>query len=513
MKKTVYRILFSLALVAVTFGSCQKDFLDKVNPNQLSTDSYFKTEDDLVASINSSYGALQRTDLYGRKYFFFFDLLSDDIRGNDPLYADGQTLTAYTFNASSETVGDVWRGLYRGILRANITLANMTKLPSSDLLKRVEAEAHFLRGFYYFDLVANWGGVPIRLEDDVKSGGNIKPKARATDAEVWALVESELTKAEAVLPDSYTGNDIGRATKWAAKGMLGKAYLYQKKYTDAAAKFKEVINYANANPTKMGLMENYRDNFVELSDADGSYIEFNKESLFEVSFAGASRTGGFNTWGQDFGNAPGEGTFRAIEYGFTIFGNTSPSFSMVAAYPDTDPRKRLNMFGPATSTPVSKIYKNKTESDYDRTDWQHKKYSNLGSKNSSGDDVENFNGSSINIRVLRYADILLMYAEALNQPLLAGIKFDATALGAVNQVRTRVGLASLSLSTGPDLFQAIINERRLELWCEHVRRKDIVRWGIAPSVLGLKFIVGKHELLPIPQSEIDLNPGTAQNNY
>lgn len=499
MKKSFQRALLSAILVFAAFTSCKQEFLDVTNPNQLSDASYFKNDQELLASVNSAYGAMQRLELYGRKYFFFYDLLSDDIRGNDPLFLDGQTLSAYTFNASSETVNDVWRGFYRGILRANITLTYSANLPKSPLLDRVVAEAHFLRGFYYFELVQGWGGVPIRNEI------GIAEQPRATAAEVWALVEEDLKKAEAVLPAAYTGNDIGRATRWSAKGMLGKAYLYQKKYAEAAAKFKEVIDYANANPDKLGLTADYRDNAVELSDKDGSYVEFNKESLFEVSFGGAQRTGSFNNWGQD-GPGGGEGTFRAIEYGFTIFGNTSPSLDIVAAY-NNDPRQRMNMFGPG-----SKINRDGVLRDYDRTDWQHKKYSNLGSINSSGTDVQDFAGSSINMRVLRYADVLLMYAEALTAPQNGvGTQFSPLALAALNQVRARVGLAPSGASGAVELFQAIINERRLELWNEQVRRKDLVRWGLGRAALGNKFITGKHELLPIPQTEIDLNPGMAQN--
>lgn len=500
MKNSLQRTALSAILIFSAFTSCKQDYLDVTNPNQLSDNSYFKNESELQASVNSAYGAMQRLELYGRKYFFLYDLLSDDVRGNDPLYLDGQTLTAYTFLANSETVGDVWRGAYRGILRTNITLAYSAKLPKSALLDRIIAEAYFLRGLYYFELVQSWGGVPIRNEVGIASA------PRATAAEVWALVEADLKKAEAALPDAYAGNDVGRATKWSAKALLGKAYLYQKKYADAAGKFKEVVDYATANPSKMGLMADYRDNFVELSDKDASYVEFNKESLFEISFGGSERTGSFNNWGQD-GPGAGEGTFRAIEYGFTIFGNTSPSLDIVAAYPDSDPRKRMNMFGPG-----SKINRDKVLKDYDRADWQHKKYSNLGSISSSGDDVQNFAGSSINMRVIRYADVLLMYAEALNAPQNGvGTQFNPLALAALNQVRARVGLAPSAASGAADLFQAIVNERRFELWGEQVRRKDIVRWGIARNVLGNKFVTGKHELLPIPQTELDLNPGMAQN--
>ncbi len=497
MKKTISLLTLAVVLVLATFESCRKDFLNETNPNQLSLATFFNTEADALNALNSAYGGLQRTELYCRKYFFLFDLLSDDVRGNDPLYADGQTLTAYTFNASSETVRDLWVGSYRTIQRANFVLDNLAKLRTSDVTKRIDAEARFLRALSYFDLVVNYGGVPLQTASfSAASQG----KSRATAAEVWALIESDLKTAETVLPESYTGNDLGRATRLAAKALLGKAYLFEKKNTDAAAKLKELITYAQANPTKLGLMTDYYDNFQEVN-AKGEYVEFNKESLFEVSFAGPDRTGGYNTWGND-GTGIGEGTFRAIEYGFTAFGNTSPSAAIVAAYPDSDPRKRLNMFGPGDT-----YYPGKVATPYTRTDWQHRKYSNIV-PGGTGDDIQSYAGSSINMRVIRYADVLLMYAEALNQQ---GGTFSADAAAAVNQVRARVGQPALTATTGAQLFQAIVNERRLELWCEQKRRPDLVRWGLAGDVLGPKFVKGKHELLPIPQGERDLNANLAQN--
>ena len=497
MKKIITYLGLAALLVLGTFQSCKDTFLDATNPNQLSVGTFFTSENDAINATNSIYAALQQEDTYKRKYFFLFDLLSDDIRGNDPLYADGQTLTAYSFNAGSDTVLSLWRGLYRGIQRSNFVLDNLGRLPASATTKRLAAEAQFLRALYYFDLVVNYGGVPLQLKTfSTESGG----KERATPAAVWTQIETDLKAAETALPEAYSGNDLGRATRLSAKALLGKSYLFQKKFTEATSKLKELVDYATANPTKLGLMPDYSDNFVE-TNAAGEYVEFNRESLFEVSFAGQERTGGTGNWGND-GTGIGEGTFRAIEYGITAFQNTSPSTAIVAAYPDNDPRKRLVMFGPGDTW-----YPEKKATPYPRTDWQHRKYSNL-TPGGTGDDISQYQGSSINIRVIRYADVLLMYAEALNQQ---GTTFSPEAVAVVNQVRARVKLPALTASTGAQLFQSIINERRLELSFEQCRREDIVRWGIARDVLGTKFVAGKHELLPIPQNEIDLNARLSQN--
>ncbi len=499
MKKTITLLGLAAALVLGTFQSCKESFLNEVNPNQLSLDTFFTTETDAINALNSTYAALQRSDLYKRKYFFMFDLLSDDVRGNDPLYADGQTLSAYSFNASSETVGEVWRGLYRGIQRANFVIDNLGRLKASEVTKRIDGEAKFLRALYYFDLVTSYGGVPLQTKSfSPESQG----KERATPAQVWAQIEADLKAAETQLPDSYTAENLGRATKWSARGLLGKSYLFQKKFTEATAKLKEIIDYGRATG-KIGLMANYGDNFVETNEK-GEYVEFNKESLFEVSFAGQDRTGGTDNWAED-GTGLGEGTFRGIEYGIAAFQNTSPSLSLVAAYPDNDPRKRIVMFGPGDMWNDEKKMV-----PYPRSDWQHRKYSNK-TPGASGDDFSGFAGSSINMRVIRYADVLLMYAEALNQQ---GAIFSSEAAAAINEVRARVKLAPTTASTGAQMFESIKRERQLELSFEQCRRKDIVRWGIGNSALGNKFVVGKHELLPIPQGEIDLNGKLKQNpNY
>jgi hypothetical protein len=284
--------------------------------------------------------------------------------------------------------------------------------------------------------------------------------------------------------------------------------LFQKRYADAAAQFKAVIA-----SNEYALMDNYRDNFVEFN-RQNQYVEFNKESLFEVSFLGQDKNVG-GSWSNDDPGS-GEATWRAIEYGVSGFQNTSPSDALIAAYPDTDPRKMDNFFGPGSQWfdgeyPFNKEVKG-TKSGAVRANlgWEHKKYSiaDVGGR----DDLD-FNGSSINMRVIRYADVLLMAAEALNE-----LGQDAEAVTYVNQVRNRpsvsIGNLPAGQSSGAGLRDAIRNERRLELALEQVRKRDLIRWGIAREVLGNKFVVGKHELLPIPQAEIDLNPKLVQNpNY
>jgi hypothetical protein len=486
----------AIGLIFTVVTSC-KDQLEEAttNPNELSTGTYFKTEAQALTAVNAVYAALQHTDMYKRIYFFMNDLGSDELIGNGPLQVTLGQLLSYGFDVTNGNINDYYRGFFRGIHRANLVLDNLPKVTTkTDLSTRMEGEAKFLRAFYYFELVTAFGGVPIYTKPFTV--GDAYPE-RATAQQVYALIEEDLTSAINSLPlrSEYAAADLGRVTKGAAQALLGKAYLFQGKNSEAITQFRAVIN-----SNQYALMDDYRDNFVEFNRKN-EYVEFNKESLFEVSFMGQNKSVGGN-WGDD-NPGQGEATWRAIEYGVSGFQNTTPSDALVAAYPDTDPRKMANFFGPG-----SKWYNG--DYPFNSLGWEHKKYSiaDVGGTN----DLD-FNGSSINMRVIRYADVLLMAAEAAN-----ALGQDAEAVGYVNQVRNRpsvnVGNLPANQTTGTALRDAIRNERRLELALEQVRKRDLIRWGIARQVLGSKFVEGKHEVLPIPQAEIDLNPKLKQNpNY
>lgn len=496
MKNKLFILSLAIGLTFTAVTSC-KDQLEEAttNPNELSTDTYFKNEQEAITGVNAVYGALQHTDMYKRIYFFINDLGSDELIGNGPLQVTLGQLLSYGFDVTNGNINDYYRGFYRGIHRANLVLKNLPSIENpTELSTRIEGETRFLRAFFYFELVTAFGGVPIYTEPF--KVGDPYP-SRSTPEQVYALIEDDLTKAIASLPlrSEYGSADQGRISKGAAQALLGKAYLFQEKYNEAITQFRAVIN-----SNEYALMANYRDNFVEFNQ-NNEYVEFNKESLFEASFQGQDKAVGAS-WGDDYPGV-GEGTWRAIEYGVSGFQNTSPSDALVAAYPDTDPRKSANFFGPG-----SRWYNG--EYPFSNLGWEHKKYSlaDVGGTN----DLD-FNGSSINMRIIRYADVLLMAAEALN-----ALGQDAEAVGYVNQVRNRpsvnIGNLPANQTTGTALRDAIRNERRLELALEQVRKRDIIRWGIARQVLGNRFVEGKHELLPIPQAEIDLNPNLNQNpNY
>ena len=463
---------------------CEKDLLDQKNPNNLSTPTFYKTADQAVAAVNAVYATLQNAGLYNNQYFLLSDLTSDDMRPTPKLPAAEREYYNFNYTASSGNHSALWSALYQGIFRANTVLERVPGVPMEDKLKnRVLGEAYFLRAYYYFTLIQNFGRVPL-VTRVLKADEASIP--RASVDEVYAQVIEDLEFAEDNLPrrSEYTRVDLGRATSGAAKGMLGKVYLFRERWADAAAKFQEVID-----TKEYSLVADFRDNASEKN-------ENNAESLFEVQFE--INLGSF--WSVD---QPGNGemTFRAAQYGvpgFTPFGNGLPSLELIRAFEKGDPRFEKTFYGPYTLVNGAPL--DTTGFGYAWRKYQHDEVV-AGKKQ---EDVQ----SEINMRVLRYADVLLMHAEALNE---SGRTAEAAAY--LNQVRRRADPTGTILlprdpAAGPaQVTEWIRQERRVELAGEQIRKFDLIRWGIADQVMANRgFTKDKNELFPIPQTEIDANP-------
>jgi hypothetical protein len=477
MKK---KLLLCLSLIWM-FTSCDEAILDKTDPNRLSPETFFVTGPQAVNAVNAVYSTMQGVDLWRRVYFFNHDLASGELIGTGNLGASLRQILEYTLDASSPEGNAMWRGFYRGINRANLVIQNVPRTQAEitpELRNRIIAEARFLRAFFYFELVSMYGGVPLMTE--VATSSEALPRASAD--EVYALIISDLQAAAPALPVTYDAPNVGRVTRGAAMGMLGKVYLFRKQYALAAAEFQKVIDLG-----VYSLMPNYRDNFTTDN-------ENNAESLFEVQFA---NTGG-GPW-NDAGDGVAAVTFRGIEYGFRNFFNTMPSPELLAEYEAGDPRYGFNFFsgGDFYNNGLNRI-----DVDETRTFWRkYQRYDTMLNDNENSD---------INIRVLRYADILLMMAECQNE-----ITGPAAALPFINRVRLRPSVnmpvyptAEYPCSNKAEMLEAIIHERMVELAGEQVRKRDMERWGIAATFLraqGKNYLTGKHELFPIPLAEIDAN--------
>ena len=512
MKKV---FIFSLFIVGLGLASCEEE-LDITNPNEPTVEVFWKTADDAQKGVNAIYSTLHRGAI-SRWLPFYYIIRSDEGRSQSPATdivnnMDQFRITDYNFWGSY----DIWRDNYVGIFRANQVIANVPAIQMDDTQKqRLVGEAKFLRGLFYFHLATLWGNVPLMLDPS-------SPTDRPTttpQAQVWAQIEKDLSEAATALPSKYTNpDDLGRATKGSAYALLAKAYLQQRKYTEALTPLQWLVT--GEGGTIYSLMPNYRDNFLITT-------ENNSESVFEWQFARNPTENhdddtdpradnlNYGTSIAQFFAPPGIGwsdgeAHRWVVHQFlkepTVAGLRDPRLAATFLYDSTDIR------GPQFTQIYGKTFTERYGTNNRNRVW-FRKFLNDHWKNEEGYNSPN------NWRYIRYADVLLMYAEALN-----ATGSTAQAYTYVDRVRQRAGLLPLSV-TRPGLNQEqfltqIKQERLLELAGEGHRWNDLARWGDLGPQLAQRdpafstFVPGKNELLPIPQQETDINPNLNQNpNY
>ncbi|RAJ35718.1 RagB/SusD family nutrient uptake outer membrane protein [Pedobacter cryoconitis] len=514
MKKILCYILLGL----LTTG-CKKQ-LDLQNPNAKTIDLYWKTADDAQTGVNAIYNSLIQDGTYMRMFPALTDVRGDDFTGDSP-WGDLVQVGNFSIPSNSGPVQWIWATHYQLIWRANQVIINVPAIAmDEELKKRIIGQAHFLRGLALFNLANTYRDIPVPLELPVDKSKYRTPTA--TDEVLWAQIFADFKAAKEVLPVTYAGlngpdaGQTGRATKGAATGMLGKAYLYKKKWVEAAAEFNELIN--GVQKGKYALMANYRDNFKEVN-------ENNVESLFEVQFGQPDAVGGtvMNYGGEPNANwkqVSSVGRTYAMDgYGYSDFLPTRWMYNefKIEKTKDgkNDPRllATIASYEPADNSIT--VYGNKWP--FALTAIYPRKYTHDGLNWPGNDDQEN---SGINNRILRYADILLMYAEALNE-----MGNTADAYTYIQQVRNRANLPDLG-TTSPGMNQVqmrtqLAHERALEFSIESIRINDIIRWGwlYDPAKLAeLKahdadfntWTPGK-EYLPIPLSELNVNPNLKRN--
>ena len=514
MKKQIIYFLTGAMLVA---ASCKKSTeLDIPNPNVPDESNFWQTSGDALLGVNAIYGNFYRNGApYSRWLPFYMDIRSDDGYSTSPwneLRSVGAlNITQYSFEVNYDTWWHHWRGVYR----ANQVLTYVPPIVMDQPLKdRYLGEAKFLRALYYYDLVTIWGNIPLILEPSQPSD---KP-SQVPQEQVWAQIEKDLTEAAAALPPSYSGDDIGRATKGSAMGLLGRVYLQQKKYQLCA----DALGYFITDPgmSLYSLTPNYADNFRHTT-------ENNTESIFEVQFKMRPENGGDDGPTSNVGTSrppffapPGHGFNDANMHRWVVHefltetsasGGRDPRLAVTALYDSTDPRGpdfTIVYGGTFTSKNYDANIKNRV--------WYHKYLDDYFRIN----EFEVFN-SPINFRVIRLADVYLMYVEALN-----ALNRTNEAYTWVDKVRQRAGMRLLS-ATRPGLNQAqfltqLQHERITELTGESLRWNDLARWGYfddPAKIAELKardpefanFVIGRNKYMPIPQTEIDINPNLQQN--
>jgi hypothetical protein len=490
----INKLLIPLA-AALVVGGCSD--LEVTNPSQRTTDTFWRNEADAMTGLNAVYNGLQANGVFGRWIWLTLDARSDIGTSRSP-WTDLQNWTKTVLVTSDfGPNAEMYNHHYQGIFRANQVIANVPEIEMDAALRaRIVAEAKFLRAVYYNNLAILFGNVPIVLEP---SEAGQFPETRQR-AEVFAQAITDATEAAAVLPESYDGGDMGRATKGAANALIGRAQIQQQKWAEAAAAFGEVVSSG-----EYALAPTYAENFRVEGDN-------NSEAVFEVQFGGPSVLAQ-GTRGQNISKLvgpPGAGftDVQPTEWYFQRFfaergaGNPDPRLDATIFYNKpggmdvyTIPFAERYPTG-FKDTPIDKTYFWKKHGEY-----------YIGRVDQDWD-------SAINLKVIRYADVLLYYAEALNE---AGQ--GAMALTHLNAVRSRVGLPGVPGGLSQDAMRrAIEHEMLMELGWENHRFQYLARHDMLKKDLLLPhdndfifWVEGKSELLPIPQTEVDLNPNVQQN--
>lgn len=474
--------LFLCLLSAGLLGACSDVSLDQVPQTERSEANFYKTTSDYYNAVVGVYGALKLPGIMDKgsgSYLYMTELVTDN---TDTGQARGGTATElfyfedFNFALSSTTISNAWIGHYAGIARTNSILDRLPDAAIPQASKdRFEGEARFMRALFYFNLVRFFGDVQL-ITHEITSpyGANSIPRSPAAD--VYAFLINDLKAAETKLPATIPAAEAGRASSGAAKALLGKVYLTLKQYDNAATKLKEVIDGGTYS-----LLPKYADIFP----ATTSFAN-NKEYILAVQYKSGQVGQGSDLWSNWGAVNSSVALFGAG--GGTGGGFNRPTADMDAAYEPGDLRKDASMlssYKAANGTTVNERYV--------------VKFRQQGALNADSD---------VDFPLLRYADVLLMYGEALNE-----LNRTPEALTYLNQIRKRAGLADKTGLSQADFRLAIEQERRVELAFEGHRWFDLVRTGRFVPVMQAKGykVQSFHQLYLIPQREIDLNKAITQN--
>ncbi|NHM01207.1 RagB/SusD family nutrient uptake outer membrane protein [Flavobacterium difficile] len=486
MKK--YIVVSSVFLLSVfAILSCSDDFVDREAQYSIDSENYFNSEQDYQDALVGAYDLLHAS---------FMNVLVGEIASDNTLSGGEsandvvgiQQIDEMNHSPVNTNLKNIWDWMFAGVQRCNYILEfkDKTDFPNKN---QVIAETRFLRAYYHFELVKWFGGIPLNGDKRFKVGDE-KTIPRSPVADVYASIEADLLFAIDNL--SPTASQTGRATKGAAQALLGKAYLYQNKFTQAATVLEQVITTGGYN-----LVTNYNNIFENTN-------ENNIESVFEVQYSDAQGAG-FDCLQCSEGNvAVGFNGIRnysgpAFDSGFSFNIPTQASYD---AYEVGDNRRDVAILNIVTWAAANNATYG---TGYKHTGFFNRKYlPRKGDLNTGDQNLTNPN----NYRAIRYADVLLMAAEAFNRS-----GNDAKGREYLNLVRRRAfGDTNHDISaSGAALTDFIWAERKLELIGEGHRFFDLVRTNRAASTIT-GFITGKHEVFPIPLEEIQFSNGNWQQN-
>jgi hypothetical protein len=485
LKKILGNKGVTLSMVALMVTSCDKSFLDVPPQGQQPAVQFWKSEGDATKAVNAMYGNLRGWTNVAFAPIALESVGSDDTEkgssASDATFLNN--FDNFTATATEGQVSDFWSGRYQDINFANQILDNVPAITMDETLKsRYFAEAKFVRAYSYFRLVRAFGDVPLRLHLPKSPAEFNVP--RTPKNQVWAVMEQDLTDAASVLPASYSGANIGRATKGAALALHAKVAMYQGKWSDVLSYTDQVIALGYQ------LVADYEKLFREVN-------ENSSESIFEIQAAlVAGNPGASNS---QYSQVQGVRGSAGGGWGFNV-----PTQNLVDEFETGDPRKDATIIFRGETTPEgdaipvigdNPMYNQKSYVPF--SEW----VSGYGE------------GCQQNIRVIRFADVLLMNAEANNE-----LGNTAVSLASLEKVRARARagnpvLPAVTTTVKTALRDAIWHERRVELAMEFDRYFDVIRQGRASTVFGPKgWKANKNEVWPIPQSEIDLSAGTLIQN-
>ena len=482
-----FTILF---LAIISISGCKK-FLELDPPYTQDAENYFENPKDYEMALIGAYDLLQTSFIT----IWIGEIASDNSIAGGESVNDTEGLHQIdnmTHGAVNTELRNVFRWNYAGVTRTNYILENKDNI-DFDGKDKIIAETKFLRAYYYFELVKYFGGVPLVLDERL-GVDEVNETQRNSEEEVYLQIEKDLNDAITAL--DWFSEIKGRVDKGAALALLGKVYLYHDKFTESAEIFDQVINEG-----QYALAPEFSNLFFVSS-------ENNSETVFDVQYSGLEG-GSYGCLHCLEGNAaPG---FQGIrQYSGPVYGDGNsynlPTQELYDVFSSSDPRREATILD-LDAFIASQV--NAEDITYaigagGHTGYYNNKYiKRVGEIGLPDNDLT----SPVNYRVIRYADVLLMAAEAHNRKASPN---DALALDYVNQVRDRVNMNALS-SSGNQLTEDIWKERRLELSCEGFRFFDLVRTGKAKEMI-VNFEENKHEVFPIPQVEIDLAGGNWDQN-
>ncbi len=516
------KLISAIFAISLLLSSCE---VDVMNPNDLEVRAFWKTEADAKSGVNAIYNMFNKPGTYSRWIWFRLDLTSDEGFSSSP-WIELADWTRFIYNNYNFWEGNAWtyRDCYQMIFRANQTLYYIPQIEFANQSDKnnLLGQAYFLRALCYYNLAVLWGSennsLPIVLEPskpgDAPAGNNV--------GKIWEQAEKDLQEAINMLPAAWDDVNKGRATKGAAYALRAKCRMQQHNWDGAKNDLEWLVK--GDGKQYYGLVANFKDNFTHFN-------ENNIESVFEIQFSDVNKAPAGDG---DFDIDPNLGLNRGQFFAPPGIGWTDGEVRpwLVAEFKkeldvngNYDIRLRESVFyeGMDVDFPGNnRIYR------FGMSVWNQANYKNRIFFRKYGTDYyRDFDDyhSPVNVRLIRYADVLLMYAECLaNLP--SGDLAEAVAL--VNQVRARANMPELSVNypnattSKQDFLKRLQMERALELCLEGHRWADIKRWGLVNNQAGLdelkgrdpdfnNFVLGKHNVLPIPSNEINNNQGLTQN--